>query len=150
MNRHHLDLPVPPDTLRSALRQAVEEWGGGFGDEQGPDEFAVPIRAGIRQGYARFRSAVEPTGSGSRLTLEVADQTLQVNRSAVMILLLGALGGIVTMLWPLHDSLLSFAPIGAVLALLAWLMVASRFRSHGPEELLATVEEIAVAGDEVT
>ncbi len=142
MSRHEIELPVAPELAQEALRQAVEAWGGGFGDEA-TDEFAVPIRAGLRQGYARFHRSVVASGGGSRLTLEVRDQTLRVNRSSATVLFLGALGGLVTMLWPLHDSLLALAPIGALLALLAWLMVASRFRSQGPEELLATVADIA-------
>jgi hypothetical protein len=146
-----LELPVGPEQAIGALRRAVEEWGGGFGDDAEALDFAVPIRAGIRQGYARMRPVVQRGPLGSRLHLEVLDQALHVNRSAFVILLMGALGGVAAMLWPLlamvsppheDDSLLGVAAIGAVLALLAWLMVASRARSAGPEELLQTVAEI--------
>lgn len=146
MTARELELPLPPAEAMLALRQAVGEWGGGWSDEEETEEFAVPTRAGIRQGYARFRPVVEGTGSGSRLRLELQEQDLHVNRAAAMILLFGAIGGLLTILWPLHPSLLALAPIGAILALAAWLLVASRFRSHGPDELLATVAEIAHEG----
>jgi hypothetical protein len=143
---HWVELPVPIETAEAALRQAVEDWGGGFRDEGEAGELAIPVRAGLRQGYARLRPLIEPTATGSRLRLEPQDQVLAVNRSAVVIQTLGALGGVVTVLWPLHDSLQVLAPIGALLALVAWLMVASRFRSQGPDELLDTVAEIVEAG----
>lgn len=143
MQEHELELALTPTEAMTALRQAVVEWGGGWSDASESEEFAVPTRAGIREGYARFRPVVEGTRSGSRLRLELQDQVLHVNRSAAMVLLFGAIGGLLTVLWPLHDTLLAMAPIGAILALAAWLLVASRFRSHGPDELLATVAEIA-------
>ena len=145
MSEPLLDLPLTPSETMAALRGAVEAWGGGWSEEETSQEFAVPVRAGLRHGYARIRPTIDETDSGSRLQLEVQEQTLRVNRSAVMVLLMGAIGGLLTVLWPLHEALLALAPIGAVLALAAWLMVASRFRSHGAEELLGAVEEIAMA-----
>lgn len=143
MRDREIELSLPPDQAMAALREAVEAWGGGWREEGDPEEFAVPTRAGIREGYARFRPVVEGTEGGSRLRLELLDQVLRVNRPAAMVLFFGAIGGLLTILWPLHDTLLTLAPVGAILALAAWLLVASRFRSYGPEELLATVAEIA-------
>ena len=42
--------------------------------------------------------------------------------------------------WPISPVLLGFAPIGAVLAIVAWLMVVSRLRHSGVEDFLDLVE----------
>jgi hypothetical protein len=71
--------------------------------------------------------------------MDVEQEEFQLNHGAVFVLLCGAIGGIAVMLWPIWPPLLALAPIGAVLAILAWLMVASRLRSAGVEEFFALV-----------
>lgn len=85
---------------------------------------------------------VEPKGGGSVIHFveEASHQT--VNRPAFLILLLGALGAGTVIFWPLYPPLLTFAPVGVVLALAAWLLVASRLRTSGPEDFLELVATI--------
>jgi hypothetical protein len=85
---------------------------------------------------------VEPAGGGSVLNFAVEESHQSVNRPAFFILLLGALGAGATILWPLYPPLLSFAPVGVVLALAAWLLVASRLRTSGPEDFLRLVATV--------
>jgi membrane protein implicated in regulation of membrane protease activity len=85
---------------------------------------------------------VEPAGGGSVLNFSVEESHQSVNRPAFFILLLGALGAGATILWPLYPPLLGFAPVGVVLALAAWLLVASRLRTSGPEDFLRLVETV--------
>jgi hypothetical protein len=140
-----VQIRLPPRDGLEILRRAVDESGGAWRDDAGgePLEFALPTRAGIREGYTSLRPSLEPTATGCRLALQVAGETLEVDRAAAMVLLLGAVGGILVVIWPLHDALLALAPAGALLALVAWLLVASRLRSHGPEELLELVADLA-------
>ena len=64
---------------------------------------------------------------------------------AVVILLFGTAGALATMLWPFYPRLLGLAPLGIVLSLAAWFLVASRLRSSGLEEFFAAVEREASA-----
>ena len=142
-----LELAAAPEETWRLLRRAVDEWGGEWSDPGGDADDAadvtLPTRAGLREGYTRLTPTVSAAASGSRLTLEVVDESLHVNRGAAMVLFMGAVGGLVVVAWPLHASLLAVAPVGAVLALVAWLLVASRFRSSGPHEFLALVRDLA-------
>ena len=47
------------------------------------------------------------------------------------------------MLWPLSPKILQLAPIGAVLALVAWLLVISRIRNSDAGDFLALVSALA-------
>jgi membrane protein implicated in regulation of membrane protease activity len=89
---------------------------------------------------------VESAGGGSVLRFTVEESHQSVNRPAFVILLLGALGAGTVVLWPLYPPLLSFAPVGVVLALAAWLLVASRLRTSGPEDFLKLVAAIGQEG----
>ena len=85
---------------------------------------------------------VEPAAGGSVLRFTVEESHQSVNRPAFLILLLGAIGAGAVTLWPLYPPLLSFAPVGVVLALAAWLLVASRLRTSGPEDFLRLVATV--------
>ncbi len=147
MENLELELAVPPEEAWRLLRRAVEEWGGEWRDPQGDvangNELILPTRAGLREGYTRFTPTVSSGTTGSRLTLGLVGESLRVNSGAAMVLLMGAVGGLLVVVWPLHAALLAVAPVGAVLALVAWLLVASRFRSSGPHELLGLVRDLA-------
>ena len=71
------------------------------------------------------------------------DEHYRVNKQAVVILVAGAISGLVLMLWPFFPALLGFAPVAIVLALIAWFLVVSRLRMAGPREFLDTVAEHA-------
>lgn len=71
--------------------------------------------------------------------MEVEKEEFWLNRGAVFVLLCGAIGGLSVALWPIWPPLLGLAPVGAILAILAWLMVASRLRSSGMEDFFALV-----------
>jgi membrane protein implicated in regulation of membrane protease activity len=85
---------------------------------------------------------VEPAGGGSVIEFAVEESHQTVNRPAFFVLFLGALGAGTTILWPLYPPLLAFAPVGVVLAVAAWLLVASRLRTSGPDDFLQLVATI--------
>ena len=63
----------------------------------------------------------------------------RVHRSAAAVLVLGALGALPVILWPLSPEFLALAPLGLVLLFLAWFMVVSRLRTAGAAEFLEAV-----------
>ena len=70
-----------------------------------------------------------------------------LNASAVAILVLASLGGLLTVLWPFYPRLLAAAPLGAVIALSGWFLVVSRLRTSGPDDFLAQVVAEADGAD---
>jgi hypothetical protein len=87
--------------------------------------------------------AAEPIPGGSRLSLRVEGSEYRLRLAPISFLVLGGLGGLVLILWPLYPALLRLAPLGVVLALAAWFIVLSRLRVSGPEEFLGLVAAIA-------
>ena len=121
---------------------AAEMWGAEW--LPGPDggRLRLPIVQGIRHGIVEGNLTLEASQGSSLLQFDVEEETYSINRAALGILILGALGGVSLILWPVSPVMLSLAPIGAVLALVAWLMVVSRLRHTEPGDFLDLVAKL--------
>lgn len=133
---------APPERIEGAIREAID---AGFAEASGTGRrrLLVPVQAGIRSGVVELDWAAEAVRGGTRLRLEVVREVFRTSTAALTILAIGAAGGIMTIIWPLHPNLLGLAPLGALLALLAWLLVVSRLKSYGPEDFLSTIAAMA-------
>lgn len=129
--------------MLEAIGQAAEMWGADWRPGSTVGRLHLPVVQGIRQGIVTGDLSAEPDGSGTRLRFDVEEVFYAVNRSALAVLILGALGGLSVVLWPLSPKILQLAPIGAVLALVAWLLVVSRIRNSDAEDFLALVADLA-------
>lgn len=136
------EFDLPPERVLAAVREAADLWGAFWQPEGRDSRLALPVVQGLRRGVQDIRVRAESRPPGARLQLEIESSRIHVHRPAVGVLVMGALGGICVMLWPLFPSLLPLAPAGAVLALVAWLLVVSRLRSKGPEEFLELVASV--------
>ena len=142
---HVVGLSVPPDQALAAVAAAAESWGAEWQPRIDGGHLALPVLAGIRHGVVRGRVRAEGRpGGGSRLAFVPEEARYGLNTSAVAILVLAGLGGLLTVLWPFYPSLLAAAPLGAVIALSGWFLVVSRLRTSGPDDFLAHV--VAEAG----
>jgi hypothetical protein len=146
-----IDLAVPAREAWAAARRAAAAWGAELeGDEEG-GRFELPVVAGLRRGLLSGRVELGP-GPGtafadaSRLSLVVERSDYRLHAASVVVLLISALGAVLTVLWPFDPDLLRVAPFGAVLALCGWFLVLSRLRNSGPAEFLKAVEKEAEAG----
>jgi hypothetical protein len=141
-----VEIEAPAETIHQALSFVAEGWGGQWKDEGPGGELWIPVNAGLRRGFWHGTVDIEPlpadTGA-SRLRVEQKDQQMQVNRGAAMILLFGAVGGVVAALWPFFPVLVQLGPFALVLAIAAWLLVSSRIRNSGLEEFFEAVEAVA-------
>ena len=136
------EVEAPEAEISDVIQQLAELWQGEWAPSAAGGKLVLPVQAGLRRGIALIEVRIEPTGDRrSRIELEIVEEQLRLNRGAVAVLALGALGGLLTVVWPLHPDLLRLAPVGALLAVVAWLMVASRFRSEGPKEFLDLIVE---------
>jgi hypothetical protein len=130
----------------AAVAAAAEAWGADWQPGVNGGRLVLPVLAGIRHGTVAGRVAVEPrsgggSGGGSRVGFVPEETRYALNTSAVAILVLASLGGLLTVLWPFYPKLLAAAPLGAVIALSGWFLVVSRLRTSGPDDFLALVVE---------
>jgi hypothetical protein len=136
-------LPQSPERVASAISEAAETWGAAWQSRPGGGQLDLPTVQGLRRGVLAGDLQIEPSDGGSRLRLEVASTHTAINWSATAVLVLGGLGGLTLVVWPLSPKILQLAPIGAVLAIVAWLLVVSRLRYSDAGDFLDLVAEIA-------
>lgn len=132
-----------PTKVLQTVDEAAEVWGAAWQPDGNGGRLDLPVVQGLRQGVLTGRLRAEPVDEGSLVRLEVDESHLRINWSATAVLLMGALGGLSLVLWPLSPTILQLAPIGAVLAVVAWLLVVSRLRYSGPGDFLDLVAELA-------
>lgn len=133
-----------PDETLAALGEAAEEWNAAWEAAAGGGRLHLPVLAGIRRGRVLARVEVRAAAGGSEIRLQVEHAEYEINRPALLFLVLGALGGLITVLWPLYpEQMIDFLPLAVVLLLGAWLLVASRVRTASAHDFLDTVAELA-------
>jgi len=139
-NEYTVDLDAPPQDSLELLAATAEDWGGGW-ESDGPQSgrLAIPVLAGLRRGFVVGRVDVEAAGEGSRLRFQPEESHYHVQKPAVVILLLAAFGGLLTIAGLFVPSLLPLVPVGALLAVASWLVVVVRLRNTGPEEFFQTL-----------
>jgi hypothetical protein len=147
MTDHSRECAADPAATLAAVARVADEWGGEFERQGGGGRLLLPVVAGLRRGWVRGRLAATPAGEGTRLALAVEEAAYHLHSASVAVLLLALAGSLVTVLWPLFPRLLEVAPLGAALALAAWLLVIARLKNSGPEEFLA---QVAAAGGEAS
>jgi len=146
-DEHSVVVPQAPAAALRAVGTAAAEWGAEFepGGEGG--KLHLPVVAGLRRGLLSGPVAVEPAGAGSRVVFRPATRDYYLETSVIALLAVAGAGAVLTVIWPLFPQLLPGAPLGAVLAVAGWLLVAPRLRGKGPEEFLARVAGHAAAGE---
>ncbi len=138
------EVEASPDDSLAALGTAAEQWNAAWEASPQGGKLHLPVLAGIRRGRVLARVEVQAAASGSEIRLTVEHAEYEVNRPALLFLILGALGGLITVLWPLFpEQMIGFLPLAVVMLLGAWLLVASRVRTAGPQDFLDTVAELA-------
>ena len=142
VSQHRVELEVTPAAALESLAAAADLWGASWQPESAGGTLRLPVVRGLWRGVEQCHVAVEPTRSGSTVELTVEERWLQVNRSAVVVLLFGGAGGLTVALWPFFPGLMPLLPVAVVLAIAAWLLVVARLRSSNPEDFLKLVSEI--------
>jgi hypothetical protein len=141
---YHAEIQATPTRTLAAVDQAAEMWDAAWEAAPYGGRLHMPALAGIRGGSILLRVEATRSDAGTDLVLKVEDSAYRINRGAALFLLVGALGGISAVFWPLFpERLLPFVPLGLVMAIGAWLLIVSRLRSAGPQDFLDTVAELA-------
>jgi hypothetical protein len=136
---HSIEIDLSQDEALTAVGQASEVWGATWRREGSSGRLELPVLAGLRHGLLVGRVWTEPAATGSRLIFRVEERHFRLQWTALIILTLGAMGGITVTLWPFFPSLLGVAPLAVVVAIAAWILVASRLRTSTPGEFLELV-----------
>jgi hypothetical protein len=136
---YRLATDVAPAAALSALARAVADWDGEWSGEAGGGALRLPVHAGLRHGLVRGRATAVQRGGGSELVVEIVAEEWALHRVAVALLVTSGVAALAVVLWPFFPALGSLVPLGLVLAVTAWLVILSRLRNQGPEELLAQV-----------
>ena len=142
---HVVELPgVGRDQVLAAVEKAAEAWGAGWRRQIDGGRLTLPVVAGMRHGSVAGPLSVETrAGGGCRLSFVPEEASYGLNLTAVVILVLSSLGGLLTVVWPFFPKLLVAAPLGAVIALCGWFLVVSRLHTSGADDFLALVVEEA-------
>jgi hypothetical protein len=149
VEEHAIDLACAPAAALAAATRAASDWGAELAPPAAPGSsgrLRLPVTAGLRRGFLEGELVAEALTDGidgSRLSFRVEKSEYTVRPGPVAVLLLGALGGLTLVVWPLYPPLLHLAPLGIVLALGAWFIVLSRLRVSGPDEFLEMVSAVS-------
>src|SRR5690606_11011973 len=131
---------VSPAQAEEALERVAGDWGAGWLPADGGGRLELPALAGLRRERLDCRLELQPAdGGGTRLTATILERQSRLHRPGVAITAIGAAGALTTVLWPLWPPLKDAIPLGALLALAAWLLVISRLRHAGLGEFLDRV-----------
>jgi hypothetical protein len=140
MKEYRLDHDADPEEILATVSAVAEEWDAQWDPATGGGRLYLPVVAGLRRGLLSGTLEVRAAaGGGTRLTLSAETTHWRVHRSAAALLVLGALGALPVILWPLSADVLALAPVGLVFMFLAWFMVVSRLRTAGGPEFLEAV-----------
>jgi len=142
-----LTIEQSPERVQAALPRVVEGWGGTLTETPDGTRLEVPVLAGLRRGRMQGVLRLGPAPSGCEAVFTVQDVAMELNLAACAILLLSAIGAVTSMAWPWFPRLLPAVPLGLVLAVGGWLLIAARLRTAGPEELLAALRAASAESD---
>jgi len=137
---HELELGSRPETVAGGISEAAESTGAEWSPTPEGGRLSLPVVYGLRRGKVVVRVELSPLGEQrTRLAWSVEESHLAVERSAVAVLSIAVVPLVVTIAWPFWPALFPLVPIAAIFGLIAWWLVISRLRTHGPEEFFAAL-----------
>ncbi|HVS14971.1 MAG TPA: hypothetical protein VMV46_13665 [Thermoanaerobaculia bacterium] len=146
--RLSVDLPLPVDEALSLAGELAGLWGGELRCEGRGGRLQLPVAAGVRHGVVEaWVDALRLGADGSRLELRLEREAYRVHVSALVVLLIGALGAVFLLVAPLvvgRESV-RLLPPAFIVMLAAWFLVASRVRHRSPADFLESLGELARA-----
>lgn len=141
-------ISAPAEIVCVAVGHAAELWAAQWDSSASGGTLRLPVVRGLRRGIVSGELAVASEGDSTILSFSPRESHFQLNWAALVILLFGAAGALVSTLWPFFPALLRLAPAGVILAIAAWLLVAARLRSSDVSDFLKLVEDLAAQADD--
>ena len=147
-HRVELEETLPAEALE-ALEEASQIWGGEWERVGNGGTLTLPVSAGLRHGHVTGEVSAERRGRGSALAFRIERIHYRLHVPAIVILSIGALGGLLVVFAGFHPPLFQLVPAGTIVCLAAWFLVVSKLRTRGSAEFFALVEELA-SGERMT
>ncbi|MEM1180910.1 MAG: hypothetical protein AAGM22_21375 [Acidobacteriota bacterium] len=132
-----------PEALLERVAEVAGQWDGEWEPSEDGGRLGLPVTVGLQRGWLAGRVEVEEQSDGSAVRFEVDRGEVKADRGSVLILLVGAFGGLVMLLAPFIPALWALVPVALLLGFSAWFMVVARLRSAGPAEFFAQVDDEA-------
>lgn len=145
MNEHRVELEGTPSRALEAVEEATELWGGDWQQSGTGGRLILPVSAGIRHGHVVGQVSTQRRGEASEIALQIERTHYELHWPSLVVLLIGAAGGILIVVAPFFPPLFPLVPAGILVSLAAWFLVVSRVRTRGSIEFLELVSEL-VAG----
>ena len=142
-------VPVSQETALEAAAEAVRLWGGEWRRDGTGGALELPVAAGVRRGHLAGALATQNAGTAETVvSVDVSAEDYRLQGRELMVLLMGALGGLFLMVAPFVPQLFDLIPLAGLLLLLAWFLVVSRLRYRGVVEFLDEVLALAESVEE--
>ncbi len=141
-------VPVSSEIALEAAEEAVRLWGGEWRRDGTGGSLELPVAAGVRRGHLAGSLSTASAGSDhTTVTVEVSAEDYRLQGREVMVLLMGAFGGLFLVAAPFSPQLFDLIPLAGLLLLLAWFLVVSRLRYRGVVEFLDEVLDLTETVD---
>jgi hypothetical protein len=148
--QHRVEVSGDPKEALKAVEEAAEIWGGEWRSHGSGGTLWIPVSAGLRRGFLSGEVSAQRSGKGAEVVFHVDKSHDQIHVAALVVLLMGALGGLLLVAWPFYPVLIPLTPAGLILSLAAWFLVSSRLRTHSPGDFLELIVEISAGSDSQT
>lgn len=145
--RHRVEVTGKPAEVLEAVGEAADIWCGEWRPFGTGGHLTIPVSVGLRRGSLSGDVSTRPLGANSELTFHVQESQYKLHIPALVVLLMGAAGGLILVAWPFFPVLIGLTPAGLVLMFAAWFLVASRLKTRGPAEFFELLAEIQDSED---
>ncbi len=139
---HRVKVRASAERALEATAEAADIWGGEWQYRGTSGYLTLPVSVGIRHGVLRGEVSARELSDESEVIFHVEDSSHRLHSAGLVVLLFGALGGLILVAWPFYPVLIPLIPVGVVLSLAAWFLVASRVKTRAEGEFFDLVEEL--------
>lgn len=130
-----------PERVLDAVAHVAELWGAEFDRRGTGGHLEAPVAAGLRRGVVEAQVETRGAGGATHLTLRTTKESYQLQTREIMVLLMGAAGGLFMVVVPFAPHLFDLLPMAGILLLLAWFLVVSRVRHRNLRDFLHEVRD---------
>lgn len=134
-------LDAPTERVLEALGEVARIWGAEFERLGTGGHLEAPVAAGLRRGIVEAEVETRSAGKTTHLTLRTTRETYLLQTRELVVLLMGAAGGLFMVVVPFAPQLFDLLPMAGILLLLAWFLVASRARHRNLRDFLHEVRD---------
>ncbi len=143
-----LTIEADRELTLDAVEEAARLWGGEWQRNGTGGRVELPVAAGIRRGTLVAEIETSKAQAATRLVGTISAENYRHQGRELVVLLMGALGGVFLMVAPFVPHLFDLIPLAGLLLLLAWFLVVSRLRNRSLVEFFDEVQLLTESVDD--